>query len=372
MKKKIHGVIENLEESLRQYDSETTATIGFDGFIDYIVRVVKSKKSKHENVFFKGINEFGAYISEKSGKSCSIEIIGQMTKTGGNMPIMATALGRLGTRVNCIGALGLPDIRREFAGMRADGCALYSIAEPGITTALEFDDGKVMLADMTALDKISWEGIKSAIGEGVLSELYEKSTLIGLVNWSEIENSTEIWEGVLYEILPCLKHRPGRILFFDLADCSKRQGKDIEKVLHLIEKFSAYGRVVLGMNENESRLAYYALTGNSGNESLERVGSGIYKKLNIDTLVIHPVDGSFAWNKDGDHYACNFHIRRPKLSTGGGDNFNAGFCWAMLMGLDITSSLIIANAISGFYVKNGYCGRREDIMDFLYKWYESI
>ncbi|MDO8685897.1 MAG: hypothetical protein Q7J78_04410, partial [Clostridiales bacterium] len=68
----------------------------------------------------------------------------------------------------------------------------------------------------------------------------------------------------------------------------------------------------------------------------------------------------------------NFYISQPKLSTGGGDNFNAGFCWAMLMNMDISSSLIIANAVSGFYVKNGYSPGREEVIDFLHEWYENI
>ncbi|MDO8686340.1 MAG: hypothetical protein Q7J78_06700 [Clostridiales bacterium] len=371
MRDRLQNVINSLEKKPVLLLGKE-ATIGFDGFIDYIVRVVKSKKSRGECVFFEDMEEFSSYILDKKGKSCTIELKGQMTKIGGNMPIMATALGRLGIKVNCIGAMGMPDIMQEFTGMRAENCSLFSVAEPGITTALEFDDGKIMLADMNAVDEVSWERIKSTVGVNKLSGFYEKSELIGMVNWSEIENSFGIWEGVLHEILPCLKPEPGRIIYFDLADCSKRYREDIEKALYLIGKFAAYGRVVLGMNENESRVVYNALTGSSDFGCLNEVGTGIYEKLDIDTLVIHPVNCSISWNKDGMHSADNFYISQPKLSTGGGDNFNAGFCWAMLMNMDITSSLVIANAVSGFYVKNGYSPGREEVIDFLKEWYKNI
>ena len=367
----MQNVMSKLEENPALL-SEKEATVGFDGFIDYIVRVVKNKKIRDDCVFFKDMGEFGYYISEKKGKSCTIEINGQVTKIGGNMPIMATALGRLGIKANCIGAMGMPDIRPEFKSMYSDNCSLFSVAEPGITTALEFDDGKVMLADMSAVDEISWESIKSTVGVSRLSGLFDRSGLIGMVNWSEIENSMEIWEGVLHEVFPCLRPEPGRVIYFDLSDCSKRHKEDIEKALCLIGKFSAYGRLVLGMNENESRVVYNALTGSIDSDSLNQLGTSIYEKLEIDMLVIHPVNCAIAWNKDGIHYTENFHVQQPKLSTGGGDNFNAGFCWAMLMNMDITSSLITANAVSGFYVKNGYSPGREDVINFLNEWYKNI
>ena len=45
-------------------------------------------------------------------------------------------------------------------------------------------------------------------------------------------------------------------------------------------------------------------------------------------------------------------IKKPKLSTGGGDNFNAGLCFGQLAGLDFEESLYCANGTSGYYVRN--------------------
>nr|WP_243140929.1 MULTISPECIES: PfkB family carbohydrate kinase [Lactonifactor] len=43
----------------------------------------------------------------------------------------------------------------------------------------------------------------------------------------------------------------------------------------------------------------------------------------------------------------------PKLSTGGGDNFNAGLCFGLLQGLPLAESLRLGNATSGYYVRTG-------------------
>src|SRR4051812_34523665 len=86
-------------------------TAGFDGFIDTIIRTIKSKQEGKEPELFTSINEFGQYIISKSSGNCSIEYEVLNTKLGGNMPITSNALGNLGVHVNCIGAFGYPHVR---------------------------------------------------------------------------------------------------------------------------------------------------------------------------------------------------------------------------------------------------------------------
>ena len=85
-------------------------TAGFDGFVDTVVKVIKSKPEQKPFVLFNWVKEFGNYILEKEGTSFSLELEEISSRRGGNMPITANALGRLGIRVNCIGALGYPQI----------------------------------------------------------------------------------------------------------------------------------------------------------------------------------------------------------------------------------------------------------------------
>ena len=41
---------------------------------------------------------------------------------------------------------------------------VISIAEPGHTDALEFDDGKLMLGKYQVLEEITWENLLSRVG----------------------------------------------------------------------------------------------------------------------------------------------------------------------------------------------------------------
>jgi len=371
LKDKIQKVIDVLDNNLIGLDKKV-ATIGFDGFIDAVVHVVKKKENIDNLKYFNKIEEFGNYLISKKGVSGCIELDEKLTKMGGNMPIMSNAMGNLGIKVNCVGAFGLPAIKEEFKCMEKSNCTIYSVAEPGNTLALEFNDGKIMLARMPALDRLTWKDIAKIVGIERLIELYSESDLIGVVNWSEVENSSLIWEGILRDIIPFCKPHKEQIMFFDLSDCSKKIPGDIKKVLNIIKEFAPYYKVILGMNENEARLIYNCIAESKVNLNLDEMGDIIYDTLSIDEIVIHPISYSMAWNKDGRHRIDNLFIDKPEFSTGGGDNFNAGFCSARLLGLDLESSMIIGNALSGFYIKNGFSAKVPELIRFLHEWKLTI
>lgn len=54
---------------------------------------------------------------------------------------------------------------------------------------------------------------------------------------------------------------------------------------------------------------------------------------------------------------------KPKKTTGGGDNFNSGFCAGLLGDLDIKSCLIRGMTTLYLYVKNGACNSFDDIAE---------
>ncbi len=371
MKRDIQNAIDSIS-SMGFLLNSKEATIGFDGFIDCIVHVIRSKKDKDNFTLFHQIDEFGTYLTSKKGKSCTIELKKQLSKIGGNMPIFANALGTLGVRVNCIGAMGYPEILDEFKKMTRNNCTLYSIADPGYTMALEFNDGKIMFAQMKSVEDITWSSVKATVGLDKLKFFSQNSNILGMVNWSEVENSSDIWEGILNEVM--IDHIPDKnqIMYFDLADCSKRHKEDIRNAVDIIGRFSKHCKVILSMNENESKIVFEALYPDERYPELSYAGDRIFERAGADVLIIHPRDCSAAWTKRGSYKIDNFYIQEPKISTGGGDNFNAGLCIAQLMGLDMASSLTLGNAASGFYVKNGYSPNIKQIVDFLKEWQSSI
>ncbi|MBD1391504.1 carbohydrate kinase family protein [Mucilaginibacter glaciei] len=350
MKDKIQQIKQTLKTAPATLANKKVAA-GFDGFVDSIVKVVNYKSDQEGTVYFNDIKEFGNYISAKSGSGFSLESEELLQKLGGNMPIMANALAQMGSPVSCVGALGVPAIAPAFLSMHPN-CKLHSFTNPGFTTAMEFADGKLMLAQMTELNKANWGAIKEAIGLKNLQHIFTEADLICLVNWSELDHSNNIWQGLLADVF--LKVEPGhRQFFFDLADCSKRKSEAIETAISLIQQFANYGQVTLSLNRNEANILYRTFFGEEPGDDLQLTGNKLFTALNIDTLIIHSAKISAAWDNKVTYKTEPAFIANPKFSTGAGDNFNAGYCIGTLLGLDAELSLILANSTSNRYITSG-------------------
>jgi len=347
-----------------------TVTAGFDGFVDTIARAIKKKAKNKPIILFTRVKEFGNYILEKEGTSFSLEMEEISSRPGGNMPITAKALGRLGLRVNCIGALGYPQIHPVFNNFSSN-CRLYSFAEPGTSTAIEFKDGKIMLAQMGVQNKMGWDKIKEIIGIDTLSELYKESDLLCFVNWSEIDASADIWKGVLKDLYS--KNtilRKKQFTLFDLSDCSKRSNEEISEVIELLKEFAQHTKLLLSLNKNEAQLVYRALYKKSAKD-MKEIGIKIFEKLGPEILLLHSSKQSFAFNQKEIFQQKSFFIKDPRISTGAGDNFNAGFAAAQLLKLDPGQSLLFANIVAALYIKTGITPELSDLVDFLEKLQEN-
>ncbi|MCO5934556.1 hypothetical protein NAF17_03295 [Mucilaginibacter sp. RB4R14] len=323
---------------------------GFDGFVDSIVKVV-NYKNDYGTVFFRTISEFGTYISSKSGSGFSLESEELIQKLGGNMPIMANALAGMGIGVNCVGAFGVPNVAPAFTGMHAN-CELHSYTNPGFTTAMEFADGKIMLAQMTDLNHANWDTIKQTVGLEKLTEVFTQAELICLVNWSELDHSNSMWQGLLDDVLTGPQSTQKQF-FFDLSDCSKRSAGAITSAIKLIEQFGTYGQVTLSLNRNEANIFYRTFIDDVLPEDMQLIGEKLFTALKIDTIVIHNSKISIAWDKNGTYINEPTFISDPKISTGAGDNFNAGYCLAVLLGFNAEAALMMANSTSNIYMNTG-------------------
>lgn len=280
---------------------------------------------------------------------------------------MSNALGALDVKVNCVSPLGYPEIIPVFKEL-SPNCNLYTVGNPAYTTALEFNDGKIMLGQVEYLDKVDWNTIKEVLGIEKIREFFTQSRLIGLVNWSCMVNLNNIFKGILEEVLVDGESDKTKIVFFDLADFSKRDKKDVYEAVMLINKFNEHFKVILGLNENEAILMYKVLFDEEAGDDILITGEKIYNFLKVDNLVIHTLTNSIAWDKSEVVQVPSLYVQKPKLSTGGGDNFNAGLCYGQLVGLGLEGALFTANATSGYYVRNAKSPTLEDLIDTLENW----
>lgn len=352
------------------------ALVGFDGFVDTIVRAVDKRIDFDTYTPIQTMAAFGERVLRAAGLSTNIELVPTTVKLGGNGPIMANALRAAGLRVTYIGSLGKEAIHPVFQELAA-ACPTYSIADPGMTTAIEFTDGKLMLGTTQSLKDITWDAIVQAVGLEGLRRMLREVDLVALVNWTMIPYMTDIWRRLSSELLPTLPVREPKPWFFvDLADPEKRRPEELVEALEHLKAFNTHFRTVLGLNRKEatevSNALRLSLSRPADQADLAEIVPAIAGRLGVYGVVCHPVDRAACSFQGAYSMALGPHTTRPFLTTGAGDNFNAGFCLGLVLGLTPEQALVTGTATSGFYVRKGYSPSWQELIDFLGLWAEHF
>ena len=363
---KLESLLPALDQIEKSADRKHVLT-GFDGFVDRIKRPVSSRAGVEVH-WFRTLSDFAARIQSAAGRSGQIEMVTEKTKPGGNGPLLAETLGKCRIDCLCIGAMGYPQLHNIFARQQSD-YRILSILEPGRSDAVEFDDGKIIFSELSVFDHYNWTYVRRTAGIEKLRTAVEESNLIAFVDWANLPHSADIWRGLLEEVIRPLGTQD-RIFLFDLCDPSRKTDEQVREVLELIGRFSDFGRVVLGLNENEATRIFTAVF--SAQADVRTAAGRLFNHMQIDTLLVHPVDRCIVCRKDGVTELEGWVIREPRVLTGGGDNLNAGFCLGLLHGLDMEACVLLGMAASGAYVQRGFSPGVGDLKSFVKGWIREM
>ncbi|MFK7788864.1 MAG: PfkB family carbohydrate kinase [Phycisphaeraceae bacterium] len=350
---------------------DTPVLIGFDGFVDAIIAVVDKRHDTDNYEPVHTLDKFGQRIVDSAGRSSNVELVTKLEKLGGNGPIMANAMATAGLPVTYIGNLGegkLNPVFNDFAEM----ATVHSIAEPGHTDALEFDDGKLMLGKHASLRHVNQETIDEQIGRAAYVEIVRNTKFLGMVNWTMLTKLNTIWEALIEDVLPQMDN--SRYVFIDLADPSKRTDEDLAEAMELTKRLNTQSKVVVGFNMSEAAQVAKVLgvampdSDAEQKQAIEQIAKDLREALDVHCVCVHPREGAAAVIKtDKGIESAVFKgpfVAKPKLSTGAGDNFNAGFCLGLLAGLPIEQALCAGTGTSGFYVRNAHSPSLDELAAF--------
>ncbi len=348
--------------------------IGFDGFIDTILHVVDKRQSATEYTRVETIEAFGKRILEAAGQSTNIELVVQDVKLGGNGPIMANAMAALGTPVTYCGMTGYPHTQAIFEEL-ASRAKMLPISDAALTDAYEFEDGKLIIGKHENVAQVSWQNLQERVGDEAWRAAWEAAGFAGIVNWTMLPHLTAFWQEMQsrFESEPSA---PRKTLFFDLADPEKRTADDLNEALLTIAKFQKWHDVVLALNEREAQQVVDNLGLPGADEGLERntaahheeirgFAANVRETLGISVCAVHPTAFAAAASADDSAVVIGPFTAKPKITTGAGDHFNAGFCAGFLCGGDLEQALQSGVATSGYYVRNAQSPTRAQLADFL-------
>ncbi len=356
--------------------SSLRAFVGFDGFIDVILRAVDARTTMRRDDYtpIRSITLLADRIAAAAGKSANLELVPVEQRFGGNGPLLAGALASIGatvTYVGCVGSSGMATVpgpvHDRFAPF-ADRCErVLPIAPPATTHALEFEDGKIMLNMPDAIQGVTWATLVRDLGLETLRTLLQPANLVGVVNWSIMAGVESILVGLRDDILAPQQRvqQPRKRVFIDLSDPAKRSREDIRRLLNILTSLETCADVTLGLNLSEAQQVCGVLACESANLSVSAapsldelaricpaIASQVREAIAINCVVVHPRQGAAASTNAHTCWIDGPLTRRPALSTGAGDHFNAGFAHAQTLGCSLPACLAMGVGASGAYVRD--------------------
>ena len=347
--------------------ASTRALIGLDGFVDEIIAVVDKRHGFDSYEPLTTIAQLGTKILAAAGQSSNYELVVRQQKLGGNGPIMANALASFGVAVTYVGSLGFPTLHPVFADFAARA-RVITVADAGHTDALEFEDGKLMLGKITQLNDVTWSNLIDRVGRSELARLVDESALFGFVNWTMLPHMSDIWTRLRDEIVPGVSQGKRRTFFVDLADPEKRTHADIHAALDILTTYQGPFDVVLGLNLKEA-VEILAVLGlpvpSEPEDAIEQSAQLIRQSLKLYACVIHPRGGAAAATASSSAKFAGPFVQRPRISTGAGDHFNAGFALGTVLGFDLAECLCTGVGTSGYYVRTANSPTAEQLAEFI-------
>jgi hypothetical protein len=350
------GVIERLRNCHEKYH----AVLGFDGFIDDLCHVINVRDGKGSGRRIATIGEFSRTVGSAAGLSCALDLESQEIRPGGNTLNMGKAILEFGNDLSLIATLGANEINPLFRPV-TDLCKnSISIGEPGFAEALEFLDGKLMFNRTGQIHTIGWDTVCAHASPEHLKHIIGTASLIGFLDWTIFPLMDSLVEGFL-GIINELKNKPAA--FFDPSDLRRRTRADIVDIADGISRCGRSIETILSLNESESMTAADALSVAEGGHTLR--AAAIRDRLKIRAVVVHPLEGAAVATPEGTCWIDGPYTDNPRISTGGGDTFNAGFSNGWMLGMTPEQCAALGAYTSGYYVRNGTPPGKRELIDFI-------
>ncbi|HLL90342.1 MAG TPA: PfkB family carbohydrate kinase, partial [Tepidisphaeraceae bacterium] len=99
--------------------------------------------------------------------------------------------------------------------------------------------------------------------------------------------------------------------------------------------------------------------------AIEETARQIRAAMDVHCVVVHPRKGAAAATAEESATFYGPFVDRPKISTGAGDHFNAGFALGRTLGFSIVESLCTGVATSGYYVRTAESPSAEKLAAFI-------
>jgi ribokinase len=317
-----------------------------------------------------GFSEKIAKIAAQKGGS--LDGISQMDIKGGNAINTAYALAVLGAKVIpivCTNNKGIKQIRSNLRKFKIDLSHIKIKNKASITTVLELnvknEKVNIMLRDLGDL-----ENFQASYLNNEDKIVIEEADYVCLFNWAGTKNyGTKLAQKLFSRV----KKRGRGKTYYDTADPNSN-AKKIPGLVRTILKADFID--ILSLNENEA-ISYASIIDTQiqkkknkkiNNDELALESAKVLAKNFNSRIDLHTSSFSATITKNKEVCVRTFKIK-PLRATGAGDSWNAGNIIADMNNLSDESRLILANAVSAYYLSNlrGNYPDRKKLSNFIEK-----
>ncbi|MFW9843270.1 MAG: carbohydrate kinase family protein [Candidatus Thorarchaeota archaeon] len=245
----------------------------------------------------------------------------------------------------------------NFDHVHTDGQLSSTVS---IETELDGRKVNLMVCDSGSASDFKFSNLSSSD-----LQLIENSGLVALVNLNHNMHGADLARDLFKRV----KETTDAITFMDIGDPSNNS----ELIEPLLKKAISGGNLdILGLNENEVGWLSWVLTGqeqwlnivNSPKDWI--IGAKLISKETGVRVILHTPH--FASSIIGNDVVSvpTFSVE-TKIAMGSGDAFNAGLIYGVLLDLDYTEQLVLANAVAALYISSddSIPPQRYAVMDFL-------
>jgi len=364
-------------QSFRQKTSKIICFLGFDGYIDSLYSLVKTRSNATNWKRLRSMKEFGNLIIDTAGSSANIERVLKKRIFGGFAPNTSRALNALDIETILIAALGLSEFSQYYKPSSL--VKSISIANPGKTLGLEFDDGKIMITDFEPILNIDWEKITKSISKSKLIEYINKSNILGFGHWALVPHLNDIWNHFLNDLFPSIIEKKRKLFYVDIADINKRSREDILEMIAILQKIDQEIPVMLTVNDREAIRLSHILSNTKPikdkKQNLKdffKAGRFINDEINISYFVIHSPHFATMSTYTEHYWVTEGYTSAPKFTVAAGDHFNTGVAISLATGLTPYESILIGNALTAIFVRTGISPNFDQLTQYLERYMEFI
>jgi sugar/nucleoside kinase (ribokinase family) len=268
-----------------------------------------------------------------------------------------------------VGTFGTP-MQSEFESIFAE-YTTYSIGDPGMTDAVEFNDGKLLLTETGDYRSLDWETLDERLGHDQLARLLEQADLFGMGYWSMIPDLPGILHGLAEDVWPTLSNPPSHV-FFDPADIRHLPGTRLADGFDALRALNREVPVTLSANRGETEALIASGDGSAAGDSMLDLATAARDVVGVDTVVSHGASASALTTGDDQALVETLHIAEPEIVTSSGDHFNAGVCLGLLEGFDAGMTTALGNAVAGTFIRTGSSPTLAQVDTFLEEYSEHV